>query len=111
MKASNESFKANARSNRKWNCLKRRSRLCEQDEVKWSTMRNQCRSKSEGEDVGTVTGKGRTVEKKKSEVKFRAAGKIEAPRRFWPPNRRGVYPNFNFFSQFSPIPRRFWSLN
>jgi len=58
-KPKNESFKANARSNRKWNRLKRRSRLCEQEEVKWSTMRKQWRSKSEGEDVGTVTGRGR----------------------------------------------------
>jgi len=40
-KLKNESFKANSRSNRKWNRLKRRSRLCEQEEVKWSTMRKQ----------------------------------------------------------------------
>jgi len=32
------------------------------------------------------------VEKKKSEAKFRAGGKIEAPRRFWPPNRCGACP-------------------
>jgi len=59
MKALNESFKENAHSNRKWNRLKRRSRLCEQEEVKWSTMRKQWRSKSEGENVGTVTERGR----------------------------------------------------
>ena len=71
--------------------------------------------------------RARAVEKKKSEVKFRAGGKIKAPRRFWPPNRRGacpeiinnsllthhigykaqnrrgVCPNFNFFPKFSPI--------
>jgi len=40
-KPKNESFKANARSNRKWNRLKRCSRLCEQEEVKWSIMRKQ----------------------------------------------------------------------
>ena len=58
-KPKNESFKANTRSNRKWNRLKRRSRLCKQEEVKWSTMRKQWRLKSEGGDVGTVTGRGR----------------------------------------------------
>jgi len=58
-KPKNESFKANARSNQKWNRLKRHSRLCEQEEVKWSTMRKQWKSKSEREDVGTVIGRGR----------------------------------------------------
>jgi len=32
------------------------------------------------------------VEKKKSEVKFHVGGKIEAPHRFWPLNRRGACP-------------------
>ena len=58
-KPTNESFKANTCLNRKWNRLKRCFRLCEQEEVKWSTMRKQWRSKSEGEDVRTVTGRGR----------------------------------------------------
>jgi len=69
----------------------------------------------------------RAAEKKKSEEKRRVWNKIDAPCRFWPPNRRGacpeikkklllthhvgykaqnrrgVCPNFNFFPQFSPI--------
>ena len=49
------------------------------------------------------------MEKKKSEVKFRAGGKIEAPRRFWPPNRRGACPNFNFF--FPIFPNLSYSMN
>jgi len=36
--------------------------------------------------------RARAVQKKKSEVKFRAGGKIEAPCRFWPPNWRGACP-------------------
>jgi len=59
-KPKDESFKANARSNRKWNRLKRCSQLCEQEEVKWSTMRKQWRSKSEGEDFGIVIRRGCT---------------------------------------------------
>jgi len=78
------------------------------------------------------------AEKKKSEEKRRVWNKIEAPGRFWTPNRRGacpeilkklllthhvgykahnrrgVCPNFNFFSSFPQFviqhsPRRLWT--
>jgi len=34
----------------------------------------------------------RAAEKKKSEEKRRVWNKIDAPRQFWPPNRRGACP-------------------
>jgi len=43
-------------------------------------MRCKWRSKSEGEDAGTVPGRTRAVKKKKSEVKRRVWNKIDAPR-------------------------------
>jgi len=62
-KPKNESFKQKLQSKRtfksKMEPFKEMLSTFEQEKVKGSAMRKQWRSKSKGEDVGTVTGKGR----------------------------------------------------
>jgi len=92
-KPKNESFKANARSKSKMEPFKEtlstlRTRGSEmkynEEEMeveKWGRRRR-----------NNDRERARAVEKKKSEVKFHVGGKIEAPHRFWPLNRRGACP-------------------
>jgi len=56
-------------------------------------MRCKWRMKSEGEEAGTVPGRTRAQQRRRKVKEKRCvSNKIEAPCRFWTPNRRDACP-------------------